>query len=141
MPLESLPVEFLFRMEATVGSATAVSAGPQGSRLIFGVSGGHFKGPRLEGDLVVGPGSEWATQRADGSVKADVRLVLQTRDGASILMTYNGIANVQDGKSRVITGPLFETGDERYTWLNAVQAVGLGEPIEGGVGYDVYRVL
>jgi len=141
MPLDSLPVEFLFRMEAKIGSVTSVSPGPQGSRLVLGVAGGTFQGPKLEGNLLAGPGSEWATRRPDGTIKADVRLVLETNDGASILMTYNGIASEREGKSRVITGPLFETGDERYTWLNEIQAVGLGEPIESGVAYDVYRVL
>jgi hypothetical protein len=141
MTLSSLPVELLFRMEATIGSTTWVSPGPQGDRLVLGVAGGSFSGPRLEGTLLAGPGSEWATRRPDGSVKADVRLVLETSDGAHILMTYNGIASGAGGESRVTTAPLFETGDERYAWLNGIQAIALGAPIEGGVGYDVYQVL
>lgn len=141
MPLTSLPVDFLFRMEATIGTTAQVSPGPQGNRVVVGVAGGSFEGPKLVGKLLAGPGSEWATQRADGTMKADVRLVLATHDGAQILMTYNGIAREENGEWRVTTAPLFETGDERYAWLNHVQAIALGGPIENGVRYDVYRVL
>jgi hypothetical protein len=42
---------------------------------------------------------------------------------------------------RIITAPLFEAGDERYAWLNGVQAVAVGAPGANEVHYDVYRVL
>jgi hypothetical protein len=42
---------------------------------------------------------------------------------------------------RIITAPLFQAGDERYTWLNAVQAVAVGAPGAGSVDYDIYRIL
>ena len=69
------------------------------------------------------------TVRADGSMKVDVRLVLRTHDGADILMTYSGIATRDGDAMRTVrTAPLFETGDERYSWLNLVQAVAHGRP-------------
>ena len=141
-PLESLPVEFLFRIEVEAMSPPPipVAGGPHGDRLIVTASGGRFEGPRLSGRVVPGPGAEWATSMPGGAVRADVRLVLETDDGAHVLMTYNGVGTVEDGALRVRTAPLFQTGDARYAWLNEVQAVGLGSPIEGGIGYDVYRV-
>jgi len=42
-------------------------------------------------------------------------------------MTYGGVG--LDGGARLRTAPRFETGDERYLWLNALQAVGLGSPL------------
>ncbi len=36
---------------------------------------------------------------------------------------------------------MFETGDERYAWLNDIQAVGVGKTVPGGVEYDVYQLL
>ena len=36
--------------------------------------------------------------------------------------------------------PKFETSDERYTWLNAVQAVGKGELGAGTVSYEIAEV-
>ena len=38
------------------------------------------------------------------------------------------------------TNPLFETGDERYAWLNHVVAVGKGRTGDNGVIYDVFAV-
>ena len=80
-----------------------------------------------------------STLRADGSGRLDVRLLLETDDGALILMQYNGIFT--DGATRIRSAPLFETGDERYAWLNSVQAIGLGSVGDGDVSYDVYQVL
>ncbi|MEM7412315.1 MAG: DUF3237 domain-containing protein [Myxococcota bacterium] len=137
----SLPVEFLFRIEAETSAPLSVSPGPHGDRLILGASGGRFEGPRLSGRVVPGPGSEWATLRGDGSLKADVRLVLETDDEAVILMTYNGVGRPDPERGlRITTAPLFETGDSRYQWLHGLQAIGIGAPIAGGVGYDVYAV-
>lgn len=36
---------------------------------------------------------------------------------------------------------MFETGDERYAWLNDIQAVGVGKTVPGGGEYDVYQLL
>ena len=68
-----------------------------------------------------------------------MRLLLETDDGAVILMQYKGI--LTEGGARLRTAPLFETGDERYAWLNTAQAVGLGAVGDGNVTYDVYQVL
>ena len=138
--LDSLPVTFLFRIEASVSDPVRLDSGPRGARLILAATGGHFEGPELKGAVVPGPGSEWATLRPDGSLEADVRLLLRTEDGAHILMTYHGIGLVDEQGLRITTAPLFQTDDQRYAWLNRVQAVGIGAPVDGGVGYDVYRV-
>ena len=140
-PLDSLPVEFLFRIDVRASEPIRVTPGPQGDRLIVAVLDGSFEGPKLKGRALPGHGSEWATTRPDWSLKADVRLVLETDDGAHVLMTYNGIGTLEDGALRVRTAPLFQTGDERYAWLNGVQAIGLGTPTENGIAYDVYRIL
>jgi hypothetical protein len=142
MSLKSLPVEFLFQMDVHVSDPMVVQPGPQGDRLIVAATGGTFFGPKLKGKVVPGPGAEWAALRPDGSLKADVRLVLETEDGTLILMTYNGIVCPgEDGNFRIRTAPLFETGDSRYSWLNQVQAIGIGTSHERGVLYDVYQIL
>ncbi len=139
VPESSLPVEFLFRLEGKLGSSAGIDGGPQGSRRIIQVTGGSFEGPRLRG-TIEGPGGDWLSIRSDGTSKLDVRLTLKTDDGATIYMAYNGIASVVDGERRIRTAPLFETGDERYSWLNAVQAVGTGTSGGGVVSYDVYAL-
>ena len=137
----SLPVRHLYKITLeTAGAPIVLPAGPQGARMLVGVQGGRFEGERLNG-TVVAPGGDWATQRADGSIKLDVRVVLQTDDDASILVTYNGVGVVVDGQLEARCAPLFETGDERYAWLNNIQAVGIGGLEGTDVVYDIYELL
>ena len=86
-------------------------------------------------------GGDWLSMRTTGSAHLDVRLLLITDDGVAIHMAYEGIMAPSDTGVRIITAPLFQTGDERYAWLNDVQAVAIGQPSKDAVDYDVYRVL
>ena len=36
--------------------------------------------------------------------------------------------------------PVYETGSEKYGWLNNIVAIGVGRFYEKGVGYSVYEV-
>jgi hypothetical protein len=138
MPESALPVEYLFTITAQTVAPVMMQNGPQGTRVIVGVTGGTFEGPKLKGTVAANGGGDYLTSRADGSVKLDVRIVLNTDDGAVILMTYNGIGLTRDdGSLSLRTAPLFETGDERYSWLNRVQAVATGAPGRGDVSYTV----
>ena len=89
---------------------------------------------------VKGPAGDWLTLRADGTGLLDVRLLLETDDGAVILMTYKG--QFTEGGKSLRTAPLFETGDPRYVWLNTVQAVGIGaaNDTQDEVSYEVYAL-
>ena len=67
-------------------------------------------------------------------------LMARTHDGACIYMSYFGVLELNEAVQRALatrgetrwedqyfrTTPRFETGDERYAWLNRVQAVGKG---------------
>ncbi|MBA4180112.1 MAG: DUF3237 domain-containing protein [Anaerolinea sp.] len=141
MAESTLAVEHLFTITAKTAKGLPVTGGPQGSRVVVPVTGGSFKGARLEGTVAEAPGGDWVTVRADGSIRLDVRILLQTNDGANILVTYSGIGNRVDGELQLRTAPQFETGDERYAWLNNVQAVGIGTSGGGEVQYEVYRLL
>ena len=137
---ESLPVEHLFRYRAKLGVRN-LEAPHGGSRLLTWCTEGDFEGPRLRGRIVPGPSSEWAEIRPDGFVKAQVRLLLETHDGASILMTYLATAAPNEGGLAVRNFPIFETADERYTWLNTVQAITLYQVTGTDVSpCDVYRL-
>jgi Protein of unknown function (DUF3237) len=133
----TLPVEHLFDVHLDVTIPSMIPGGPYGTRVTVQVDGGTFSGPRLNG-TVVGPSADWAVVRPDGTLKLDVRVLLRTDDGADIYMSYSGIG--LDGGARLRTAPQFETGDERYTWLNAVQAVGTGSSDGTAVDYQVYAL-
>ena len=134
----NLAVEHLFTLTAKTNVSAVIANGPAGTRAIVDASTGTFTGAALKG-TVQGPGGDWVTVRANGTMKLDVRLVLTTEDGAAIYMTYLGIGT--DGAKHLRTAPLFETGDERYAWLNDVQAIALGGSDGQQVTYEVYRVL
>jgi hypothetical protein len=136
----SLPVEFLYRLHLDVGPATFISGAPGGTRVVAAIVGGTFEGPRLKGTVGPGPAGDWVTVRADGSMALDVRVLLTTEDGATILCTYVGLMRNVDGVMQARGAPLFETGDERYAWLNGVVGVGIGRAGADGVDYEVYAL-
>lgn len=60
---------------------------------------------------------------------------------APILMTYRGVgAFDENGDAWMHTSPLFETGDERYDWLNMVQGIAFGRLDGTTLVYDVHAV-
>ncbi|MEV3856109.1 DUF3237 domain-containing protein [Streptomyces sp. NPDC050095] len=128
----------LFDMAVDLNPRLDHGPGPLGRRTFFGSAGGSFHGPELHGEVLPG-GGDWALFRPDGTMTLDVRLTLRTHDDALIHMTYGGRRVASRDYFR--TTPVFETGDERYAWLNDVVCVGSGYLIEGGVAYRVSRVL
>lgn len=144
MPLDSLPSEFLFTITAQTAEKAPVMipAGPNGTRVLVTAMSGSFEGPKMKGTVADAAGGDWVTLRADGMMLLDVRLTLMTDDGAAIYMSYSGLGRREaDGSMIIRTVPRFETGDERYAWLNAIQAVGHGTTAPGSVTYDVYGLL
>jgi hypothetical protein len=138
MAAATVPVEHLFTLEllSSFEQNFNIFNGPAGRRIIGAVTGGTFNG-KLRGTVAPMTGADWVTVRPDKSLRLDVRLVLLTDDGATIYMYYGGIA--MNGSAR--TAPYFETGDERYLWLNNVQAVGVGSITGSGVTYEISALL
>ena len=138
MTSDSLAVEHLFTLKADVARAATLAGVPAGTRVVVNCTGGTFEGPKLRG-VVEGPGGDWVLVGADGTMRLDVRLLLHTDDGADILMMYGGVAS--DGGKTIRAAPTFETGDERYAWLNSVQGVATGTSGAGQAVYEIYRLL
>jgi hypothetical protein len=134
--LTSLPVEFLFTMYATLAPPVVVADAPNGTRVVVGVTGGTVVGPRINGTLHA-TGGDWVTLRKDRTALLDVRIAISTDDGAVICMTYQGILGA-DRIARV--APMFLAANDRYAWLNEVQAVAIGTPGVNEVTYEVYAL-
>jgi hypothetical protein len=144
----------IMTLKLAVSGMQDVGNTPSGNRRVGLVAGGTFEGERLRGTVLPG-GADWILVRADGVTTLDVRIVLQTDDGAAIGMTYRGRRHgpadvmtkvakgepVDPGSYYFRTAVAFETASERYAWLNGVIAVGTGSrPPEGPV-YEVFEVL
>jgi len=138
----TLPVEFIGTLTASLGGETPVVPGPNGTIVTATVTDATLAGPRISASAPHGvAAADWPLVRADGSLVLDVRVNLRTDDGADIFVTYNGIGVPRaEGGHDIRTAPLFQTGDERYAWLNNVQAVGIGATTDGGVEYRIYAL-
>ena len=144
----------LFTLTLDVAGMQQIGATPSGNRRIGLVAGGRFEGKRLRGKVLPG-GADWIVVRPDGVTTLDVRLVLETEDGAAIGMTYRGLrhgpAAVMDRLNRgEVVDPTtyyfriavaFETAAPNYAWLNGAICLGTGDRTPGGPIYDVFEVL
>src|SRR3978361_2510905 len=80
----------LFTMKLAVSGLQPIGETPSGTRRVGLVAGGTFEGARLRGTVLPG-GADWIIGRPDGVTTLDVRIVLQTDDGAAIGLTYKGL--------------------------------------------------
>jgi len=104
-----------------------IGATPHGVRVTFPIVGGLFEGERLRGKVLPG-GDDWTIKRADGVIELDLRITLQTDDGALIHMTFQGIRDdAAAGAPYFRTVPRFETAEPKYAFLNSLLAIGIGE--------------
>ncbi len=146
-------LEHIATFRADVGDGIDIGAGPAGARQIFDVRGGTFEGPRMKGK-VLASGADWVVIGSDGVGRIDVRVTLQTDDGANIYVQYHGVVELNEkvmaalaageetdfGDAYFFTAPRFETGDERYAWLNKIVAIGQGRMIPKAVEYRLFEV-
>jgi hypothetical protein len=118
-----------------------IGAGPHGTRLTFPITGGSFSGDRLRGKVLSG-GDDWVVKRSDGVLELDLRATLETDDGALIHLMFAGIRD--DGVSGAAyfrTVSRFETGNEKYLFLNRLLAVGTGEIGADGPVHVIEEIL
>ena len=117
----------LMTLRLSTAPTQNVGAGPRGTRVTFPITGGLFEGDRLRGKVLPG-GDDWALTRADGVIELDLRVTLQTDDGALIHLTFEGMRDdAAPGGPYFRTLPRFETAEPKYAFLNRLLAVGVGE--------------
>jgi len=150
----ALKSELLFTLTAKTAAAIEFRASAIGRRRIVAVDGGDFEGPKLRGRILPG-GADCMLVRPDGVVVLDVRVPLETDDGELIFMCYKGLRHgppeVMEQLARGETvdpsayyfriTPWFETGAQKYDWLNRIVAVGTGQRLASGPIYCVYEIL
>jgi len=127
----------LMRLRLTVAATEEIGLTPRGHLTIFPITGGSFEGERLRG-IVLG-GADWVTAAADGTFELDLRLTLETDDGALIHMTFAGVRD--DANHYFRTLPRFETAAPKYSFLNRLLAVGIGDGRREGPVHTVEEIL
>lgn len=135
-----------------------LGVGHFGRRMIAVVTGGEVEGERIKAKVLYG-GGDWALiDDARDTLRLDARVTWETHDGAKIFVSYKGVLRPrkEGGRQRAKggtsteedyrtfyfrTNPIFETGDERYLWLNDIVTIGVGGVTKDGIKYDVFEIL
>jgi len=101
-------------------------------------------------------GGDWPTISNDGkhSMQLNVRAVWETNDGARLFVRYYGfivfpekpapggatLSDLDPGSYYFRAAPIFQTGDERYLWINKILCVGVGRFTSTGLGYRIFEI-
>lgn len=113
-----------------------------GERRVVRILSGRLDG-RLNGEVLPG-GADYQMITPDGISYLDARYVIRTDDGALILVRNYGIRHgvIGDDPSKYYfrSTPRFETGDERYLWLNKIIAICSGARTPDAVLLHFYEV-
>jgi hypothetical protein len=127
---------------------------PRGARQYWEMTRGTLTGDGLRAEIAM-PGSDWMGLSPDGYWRPDVRVPLQTDDGALILMHYTGLVEQTDRFIQAAStdratdwddqymrfAVFFDTGAERYTWLNQRLFLARGRILgTTELEYEIYRV-
>ena len=148
-----MTLEPLLKAEITLAPVQELGDSPLGRRRIIPITGGTFRGERLSGRVLPG-GADWQVIRSDGVAELDARYTLETHDKALIYVRNFGYRH---GPAEVIqrlaagepvdpalyymrTTPRFETGAERYQWLNRIICVANGARRAAAVELEVFEV-
>ena len=144
----------LMSLQVSVAALQKVGAAPHGARAIAPISGGTFEGPRLRGQVLPG-GADWTLLRPDGVLELELRLALQTDDGAIIGLSSFGLRHgppevlaalsrgeaVDPSAYYFRTTPRFETSAPKYAFLNRLLAVATGDRRADGPIYTIAEIL
>lgn len=132
MTLELVPL-----CVATVSLSDPINV--SSSLMIGEVTAMDVVGERLTASLKGRAAADWLQISPNGFGTLDVKVTLETNDGAVIHATYSG--RLQFDTGTVYAAPLFHTGDERYSWLNRIQAVSKGTfPSPSTLVYEMYEL-
>ena len=118
---------------------------PLGTRVIAECRSFDVAGERINGHLHGNAAADWLTLDGRGQGTLDVRVLVETDDGALVFVSYRGRIDLSGGPDAATSyaAPLFDTGDERYLWLNRIQAIAKGTLSDGGATlvYEMFEVV
>ena len=146
-------LRFLYTSRIEIQGPVQVGQSPYGLRRVIYIAGGAFHGPSMSGTVLKG-GADWQFVRSDGVTELEARYTLKTDDGAFISVVNWGLRHgPKEIMEKLLAGekvdpatyyfratPRFETGAEKYRWLNKMVTVAAGERRANEVVITVYEV-
>ena len=133
-------LEYVVSLHVTLGQAFQVGDTGKGTRTVIPITGGTFKGPNVQGEVLPG-GADYQMQ-CDGRTEIEAIYCIRTDDGVSIHVRNCGIIKMDQGGMYFRCAPKFEAPkDSKYAWMNESLFLcqpGYGEA--GGINLDVWRV-
>jgi len=139
MAIELVP---LANATATLAAPIMLPNTPAGTRVIFEITDYRFEGTRFTARQRGAAAADWLIVGPEGTATLDVRVTLETRDGAVVFLHYGGRVDASRGLggAPIYAALRFDTGDERYAWLNRVQAIAKGMLSGNELAYEVYEI-
>ena len=128
-------------LHVQLGDMVEVGGGPKGPRVVVDVVSIDLQSDKITASLATNDAAHWLTIADDGKLGClDVRFTLKTNDDAFIYVEYQGRGDMEAGL--IAAAPTFQTGSEKYAWLNNIQAISAGNVnLETGeLVYNLYEV-
>lgn len=146
-------LEHAFTYVVTVQPPEVLGPVPDDIRINFYAADGKVWGPKCQGKLRP-VGGDWMVLRRDGVAVLDVRITIETDDGALLFVTYEGVVDFgPDGYANFLKGqipermavraaPRIATAHPAYAWMNRCQFLAIGEaqPMAHTITYEIYAV-
>jgi hypothetical protein len=141
-PARPVTLQEIAAAELVMATPVVIGGGPLGNRVVVELLEGRFEG-RLAGRLVGRSGADWITVGPDGCATLDVRLVIETDDGASIYVQSRGRTDLSPDHAAEpsMLATTFETAAAKYAWLNTTVALTRADTAGSQLHYSVYAAL
>jgi hypothetical protein len=114
---------------------------PVGTRVVVQFDDVRVEGERLRARQHGATSADWLVIGPEGTATLDVRILLQTDDGALVYLHATGRTDATEfarGGAMWLT-PLFETGDARHAWLNKIQSIAKGHATGPQATFQIYE--
>ena len=120
--------EFMWDAKVKIGNMVVVGESKRGTRRMIPITGGTFKGPNIQGEVLPG-GEDWQLVRPDGDTELHARYLLKTDDGVFIHVINNALmhtsAKGEEGGFYVKSALDLEVPiDSPYAYLNHAIFIG-----------------
>lgn len=139
-------LEFALKVEINLSDPVVIPSGPRGARYLYTILGGTFEGADedFHGEII-SPSADLVVGHSDGSGHSlKVHVTMRNHDGATLLGLVEGRAELDPNNSanaKQHSSMTFETGDERFKWMNNKVFVGYGKKEGKTIRLNGYKVV